>query len=70
MVRNTCCVIDCTSIPIIHTHNGDGTFQNKEETEVLAEYLLSACHFFLHKSRMEWPGIKAGSPHLAITKNI
>ena len=28
IVRNTCCVIDCTHIPIIHTHNGDGTFQN------------------------------------------
>ena len=28
IVRYTCCVIDCTHIPIIHTHNGDGTFQN------------------------------------------
>jgi len=28
IVRNTCCVIDCTHMPIIHTHNGNGTFQN------------------------------------------
>jgi hypothetical protein len=34
VVRYTCCVIDCTHIPIIHTHNGDGTFQNTVEVDV------------------------------------
>ena len=28
VVRNTCCVIDLIPLPIIYTHNGDGTFQN------------------------------------------
>ena len=27
IVRNTCCVIDWIPLPIIYTHNGDGTFQ-------------------------------------------
>ena len=28
IVRSTCCVIDLIPLPIIYTHNGDGTFQN------------------------------------------
>ena len=27
-IRNTCCVIDLISLPVIYTHNRDGTFQN------------------------------------------
>jgi len=27
-VEIICCVVDGTPLPIIHTHNGDGTFQN------------------------------------------
>jgi len=27
-VEIICCVDDGTPLPIIHTHNGDGTFQN------------------------------------------
>jgi len=27
IARNTCCVIDRIPLPIIYTHNGDGTLQ-------------------------------------------
>jgi len=30
-VEFICCVVDGTPLPIIHTHNGDGTFQNTQE---------------------------------------
>jgi len=30
IVRHTCCFIDLISLPIIYTHNGDGTLQNYE----------------------------------------
>ena len=30
IVEITCCVVDGTPLPIIHTHHGDGTFQKVE----------------------------------------
>jgi len=40
-VEIICCVVDGTPLPIIHTHNGDGTFQNEEEV-IVKQWVNSA----------------------------
>jgi len=43
-VKIICCVVDGTPLPIIHTHNGDGTFQNQPECICSLRYPACRAH--------------------------